>query len=1322
MIRKTSHTIRFLTVLMLVLFSANISFSAPMVEKGIAVSEISSKLLTNTQNSIRLVLSNEEQRSLDLHSISAASMKHDGSYYDISRYTHGMSFVDVLAGQLEDYDPIIAYQLAQIYKDTDPLYGRIRSLSHYSVVTREEIGVETFEVLVDLGYLTHNGIITVLCDFVIGQTAYDMNMAGKVDFRKEKPLRSLLLDLAATDVRITQEMLKDLINISVLQQVGYVNENGEIQQSLRDDLKTNGYDAELFKKGITGSSNGRDIIKNEIQAGTNMLRMMPLAKRDALRREIADVLQQYTDIYMRYVQLQPRIQFLGNQASGIEMFNNIALQAYRNAIEALEDRYNLMTDKIQKRPFTPFEKIPDTIKMTAKYKKAVLICSDEAKAVQVNAAPLMILNAISNILNNAEKISSINESRIQLFVESNNEGVEELLIEITDDGEGFPADALMKMQEQDYQKAFSPTFSRRERSLIDTKKGGLGTFEAWLSVVENGGTIRLDLVDEQGNTIPESMFFDTEGNLRADAEARKSELVRGSRFSIRLPVYVADEQTRIPVIPESVAQRLHRRSHEKWKAFSSIAISKRSMKHGGAIYPAEQPILNFSGVLDMMIADFEMNSLDVDNVLKVASEEMKVLYSNFLLEVLESGVMVAEDFPKGTDMHVLQESGCMQKNGLITHDFSMKFKSYRASISDKLRDRGVENFGNVCIALLRTWIDGRDAVIPEQVNSGVYITAQQYAQLVDLNFLTEDGTITPVFTAPLLAHKNIWIERIGAKVDRANEIYNAFIGQLIDPNVIGRDVSESKMQAEINAMQDFVNILIEKKKMIDEHIHKSVDLEAILGLTRSDIDKMLSADIAHFTDRLNLMRGDTSHYYMCDVVNSAKERADSYTNSSMSPFPVTLNVDESVGAGAVVRGEEKMVRTAINNILNNAAKIESITEAAIQIKRDYANVVVEITDNGEGFPLNGLVTLPGKEYQEAFECGNSYRKRGTTDAAVGGFGTFEAMWYVQEMMGGIVHVDLIDEKGDVVPQNIFFDENGQLRPDAEQKKAAVVRGSKFTLILPMYHDSKDIIAVRDEQLSDSAELVKYLRAYPSNDISMRREDIAEERAFGEEVANIVDRFIETGNGVAADLFAFNPSGYGMIFNSRQVPVLSVLRQIGVNDTTRMLDIGSGWGSLACFLAHKLKTQIDGVEIRKPCVDLSDFLKEQLDVSENDFSVKNVRFFNNNFADTSVDFGNYDVLYYFAQGIEDKKGLAHKLQSVKKGAKIVIGGLADPAIENALILNSDFHMKKYDVYFPDSKTVDSYRVYERVSDSFADMEKDIIHDAAVDNDAKFLYAA
>ncbi len=94
------------------------------------------------------------------------------------------------------------------------------------------------------------------------------------------------------------------------------------------------------------------------------------------------------------------------------------------------------------------------------------------------------------------------------------------------------------------------------------------------------------------------------------------------------------------------------------------------------------------------------------------------------------------------------------------------------------------------------------------------------------------------------------------------------------------------------------------------------------------------------------------------------------------------------------------IQGAIANIVQNATESElDIRNLVISTRFSEGEAIIEILDDGPGFPEEFLVQKKGKPYQEAFELGKTKRERGT------GLGLGETMWYIMEEHGGSIRVD-----------------------------------------------------------------------------------------------------------------------------------------------------------------------------------------------------------------------------------------------------------------------------------------------------------------------------
>ena len=104
------------------------------------------------------------------------------------------------------------------------------------------------------------------------------------------------------------------------------------------------------------------------------------------------------------------------------------------------------------------------------------------------------------------------------------------------------------------------------------------------------------------------------------------------------------------------------------------------------------------------------------------------------------------------------------------------------------------------------------------------------------------------------------------------------------------------------------------------------------------------------------------------------------------------------------------IQGAIANIVHNAKTLKEklgITKIIVSTHLSDAKdeMIIEVLDDGLGFPENLLVQKEGKLYQEACELGNTETEGGT------GLGLGETRWYVMEEHGGRIWIENPPEGG-----------------------------------------------------------------------------------------------------------------------------------------------------------------------------------------------------------------------------------------------------------------------------------------------------------------------
>ena len=211
----------------------------------------------------------------------------------------------------------------------------------------------------------------------------------------------------------------------------------------------------------------------------------------------------------------------------------------------------------------------------------------------------------------------------------------------------------------------------------------------------------------------------------------------------------------------------------------------------------------------------------------------------------------------------------------------------------------------------------------------------------------------------------------------------------------------------------------------------------------------------------------------------------------------------------------------------------------------------------------------------------------------------------------------------------------------------------------------------------------------------RSQDVLKDATLFDRMASAAEGLYKKAHDKLPDFtMAANPSGEGMYGAYSESDIAGFLDHIGVAPDDSMLEVGSGDGSIADFIAHKFKIKVTGVEVWPPFYQYALILKNEL-LRRGFISEDMVRFVNKNFADEDFDFSKYSLIYYAALGTKRKSELAAKLLSVKKGCRILIRGSCDELVEGILASHPDFKVRKLEIEENGKLTGVQARVYTRV---------------------------
>jgi signal transduction histidine kinase len=189
-------------------------------------------------------------------------------------------------------------------------------------------------------------------------------------------------------------------------------------------------------------------------------------------------------------------------------------------------------------------------------------------------------------------------------------------------------------------------------------------------------------------------------------------------------------------------------------------------------------------------------------------------------------------------------------------------------------------------------------------------------------------------------------------------------------------------------------------KLSDKMKYFAAAMDALAGQIEGDDREIMSIamedmalTVAVFEDRINFINKD---------VKKKKQDINNVINDARAQYQDVTFDPEALPEAEI---NSFMIQGAIANILKNNETVEGIhhTHIDARVSEDGRDVIIEISDDGPGFPEEFLTQKQGKAYQEAFEFGSTKRDGGT------GFGLAETRWYIMEDHGGDIYVDSLNQ-------------------------------------------------------------------------------------------------------------------------------------------------------------------------------------------------------------------------------------------------------------------------------------------------------------------------
>jgi hypothetical protein len=287
---------------------------------------------------------------------------------------------------------------------------------------------------------------------------------------------------------------------------------------------------------------------------------------------------------------------------------------------------------------------------------------------------------------------------------------------------------------------------------------------------------------------------------------------------------------------------------------------------------------------------------------------------------------------------------------------------------------------------------------------------------IALRSMTNDGIVYGI-PGNLIMFNLIVLSRIfeGKKDAGFKNISNRFQDEL---EVIISLVNEPSKN--INAQVEWGKV-VEWQNRLADSLKKIREIIVAFNEWETKINKLGKKDktVRELISQANPYISDVNGYNK-KIVDILKDRID-FINDKVEKRKINLNkilgklksiysrrklIDFTAEELPVILANSRMIEGAISNILWNNIHIKEIKSIKINAKLSSGadKVVIKISDDGLGFPKDGLVRLKGKKYQEAFEFGYSDTPGGTR------FVLAESRVYI-EKHNGILRVDSRKDKG-----------------------------------------------------------------------------------------------------------------------------------------------------------------------------------------------------------------------------------------------------------------------------------------------------------------------
>jgi len=226
---------------------------------------------------------------------------------------------------------------------------------------------------------------------------------------------------------------------------------------------------------------------------------------------------------------------------------------------------------------------------------------------------------------------------------------------------------------------------------------------------------------------------------------------------------------------------------------------------------------------------------------------------------------------------------------------------------------------------------------------------------------------------------NLETENIGSLLE---EVPKDIFAKVESPKIVEW---RSRLNAILNKLRE-IETKYEKIKKDLPYSKLSKPYKASFLDRASRVQSELIKIIIILEDRIDLIEGRSKRRYM----DLNKIIADTCSSFSCKLFDASFRGRKLPN----VLINPVRVEAAIANIFSNNRNIADKTSVVTSLSGDKKEAIIEISDNGPGFPEEGLKMVPGKNHQRAFEFG--WSKTGGT-----GFGLAVARIYLEENGGSI---------------------------------------------------------------------------------------------------------------------------------------------------------------------------------------------------------------------------------------------------------------------------------------------------------------------------------